>query len=343
MRASHLAEARAAADRMLGSQVGDQRVHEVLVERAVAITWEGYAAVTVAEDPPRRVLSFSTTGGAGFDPSTAPLQLSLESDDPQSHRIRRELRRIGVPSDQLVPITGFLVELVQCALTWCAYTLETNPVTFVDGRVVALDAKADLDDYSRALVPRPGLLDRADQDPRERAARDCQQSDHRGSLRYVQLVPDTAERVASDLPQVASHSVGGGESMVVLDALAAARLSATNYCDTSGSPSQAKVATGARLVAGQPHIDGLLFSTCIANQPLSVTARGLVEGWEDVRWRGPTVVRFAGNQSEEARQVVRSWAEERGVPIVVVGEETDEWESADALSQLLATPTPVRS
>lgn len=333
VRVDDLSSAREAGNRMLGTEIRSSVVESVLIEQGVTGAWEGYAAVTVAENPPRRVLVFCTEGGAGFDPSTAPFQLTL-TEGPQAYRIRRELRRIGVTSEQLPAVTRFLERLAECAVLWCAYTLETNPVTFADGAVVALDAKADLDDYSKALIPRPELLDRPEQDPRERAARDCQQGDHRGSLRYVQLIAESHGRVGSTA-QVASHSVGGGESMVVLDALAAAGLTATNYCDTSGSPSAQKVATGAALVAGQPHIDGLLFSTCIANQALSVTAAGLVAGWEQVGWRGPTVVRFAGNQAAQAREIVRVWAEERGVPIVIVGEETDEWQSASALSELL--------
>jgi succinyl-CoA synthetase beta subunit len=334
LRAATLGEARAAARAMLGLTVAGVVVDQVLVERAVAVSGEGYAAVTVAEDPPRRVVTYAPSGGAGFDPDTAPVRLDV-TDGPQGYRIRRALQRAGVASADLLPLTAYLETLVACARTWCAYTLETNPITLVDGKVVALDAKADLDDYSRDLLPRPELLDRPDQDERERAARERQRTDHRGSLRYVQLVPEQTGR--GEGPQVASHSVGGGESMVVLDALAAAGLTATNYCDTSGSPSEDKVALGAALVAGQKHVDGLFFSTCIANQPLSVTARGLVRGWNDVAWRGPTVARFAGNQSAEARDILAAWAAEHDVPIVLLSETEDEWQAADALADLLAT------
>lgn len=334
LRVEGLAEARAAARAMLGATIAGAVVDQVLVERAVAVTTEGYAAVTVVEDPPRRIVTYAPTGGAGFDPDTAPVRLDV-TDGPQGYRIRRALRRAGVASGDLPPLTAYLEKLVACAVTWCAYTFETNPITLVNGRVVALDAKADLDDYSRDLLPRPELLDRPDQDERERAAREKQRTDHRGSLRYVQLVPEQSGR--GDVPQVASHSVGGGESMVVLDALAAAGLVATNYCDTSGSPSEDKVARGAALVAGQKHVDGLFFSTCIANQPLSVTARGLVRGWDDVAWRGPTVARFAGNESARARDILAAWAAEHDVPMVLLSETEDEWQAADALARLLAT------
>lgn len=325
-------EATRAAEDMLGSTVQGLPVDSVLVEAATSGSWEGYASVALEENPPRRVLRFSRTGGTGFDPTQAEISMDL-IDAREPHRVRRALVRAGTPSDEVNPLTDALVRLAGTAERWCAYTLELNPIIMTASGVVPLDAKADLDDYSKALVPDPRYLEHEEKDPRERAARDYQSTDHRGSLRYVQLIPES-EGYADN--RVASHSVGGGESMVVLDALDSAELQPTNYCDTSGSPSSDKVATAAALVAGQRHISGLLFSTCIANQPLSVTAEGLLEGWRRVGWNGPTVVRFAGNQAEQAREMVKAWAAEVGAPARVVGEETDEWMAARLLAELLA-------
>jgi len=324
-------DAAATAQALLGSQVQGLTVDSLLVESATVGQWEGYASVALEENPPRRVLRFSRTGGAGFDPSQATVQLDLV-DAVEAHRVRRALVAAGTPSEELVRLTDALVRLAQAAERWCAYTLELNPIVLTDDGVVPLDAKADLDDYSKALIPDPSYMDHEEKDPRELAARVYQAGDHRGSLRYVQLIPESEGFGAS---RVASHSVGGGESMVVLDALDSVGLHPTNYCDTSGSPSAAKVATAATLVAGQSHISGLLFSTCIANQPLSVTAEGLLEGWRTVGWTGPTVVRFAGNQADQARDMVRQWAAEVGAPVRVVGEETDEWAAAQLLADLL--------
>lgn len=334
-RVEDAAAAHEAAVQMLGIAIQGIAVTSILAEEGVTGAWEGYAAVSVEEGPARRVLRFSREGGTGFDPSQAPLQLDLV-DALVPHRLRSELMRIGTASAELVATAAFLQRLAFVAHRWAAYTLELNPVTLTADGVVALDAKADLDDYSKALIPDPSYLDEEDRDIRERTAREYQATDHRGSLRYVQLIPDT---VTPEPTMVASHSVGGGESMVVLDALASAGLRPTNYCDTSGSPSAAKVSTAAQLVAGQPHAAGLLFSTCIANQPLSVTAEGLLDGWRKVGWAGPTVVRFAGNQAEQARQMVRDWAEETGSLVVVVGEETNEWEAAAHLARLLTEGT----
>ena len=70
-------DAAAAAQALLGSQVQGLTVDSLLVESATVGQWEGYASVALEENPPRRVLRFSRTGGAGFDPSQATVQLDL--------------------------------------------------------------------------------------------------------------------------------------------------------------------------------------------------------------------------------------------------------------------------
>jgi succinyl-CoA synthetase beta subunit len=113
-------------------------------------------------------------------------------------------------------------------------------------------------------------------------------------------------------------------------------LTPANYCDTSRAPSREKVAFAAQTIASQPHLAGFFFSSCIANQPLSVTARGLVDGFIAAGWHGPTVVRIAGNQEADARAIVETWAAENAVPATVLGREADEWQAARALATALA-------
>ncbi|GAA1023785.1 succinate--CoA ligase [ADP-forming] subunit beta 2 [Acrocarpospora pleiomorpha] len=326
------AEAEAIAAELLAATIQGMPVEAVLVEAGIQAEWEGYASVSIVEGPPRRVLRFSSSGGTGFDPARAAFQLEFDSHI-EPHVIRRELRRTGLASHELLEVTRTLSAMIRCVSRWSAYLLELNPIALTPHGLVALDGKADIDDYSKALIPDAAYLEAVETDPRERLAREYQSRDHRGSFRYVQLLPEGA--APAEQPRVASHSVGGGESMVVLDALAAADLAPTNYCDTSGAPSAEKVAVAAELVAGQPHIEGVLFSTCIANQPLTTTAHGLVDGWERAGWRGPSVVRFAGNESPQARDIVARWGTGRMDRLRVVGEETDEWTAARMLRDLI--------
>jgi succinyl-CoA synthetase beta subunit len=327
-------EALQAAAAMIGADFRGTVARRVLVESATDGTWSGYAAVRVDDERGARVVVFERGGGSGFDPSQAEPLLELGAV-AEPHEIRTALARRGHVGGELSALTDFLSRLCTAAREWSTYVLEVNPfIVTEDGAVVVLDAKAEVDDYSMGLLPAPIGGDGDDLPAREQRALDAQLGDHQGTLRYVQLIDEDDEAAAAT--HVGSHAVGGGESMIIMDALADCGLSPTNYCDTSGSPSREKVATAAELIAGQPHIRGYFFSSCIANQPLSVTANGIVDGFRSASWTGPTVLRIAGNQEDEAVEILRAWGDTVAGPVRVFGRETDEWTAARLLAEMLA-------
>jgi succinyl-CoA synthetase beta subunit len=322
-------------EELLGRAVDGMTVASVLVEGAVEPDLTVYLSAHVDDASAARVLRVGVGGGAGYRPADAPIQVPLPQAGLETFEVRNLLAEAGLTGAQREAVTRATMAVIRAAREWHAYTIEVNPLFVTEAGAVAIDAKAELDDYSLKTVPERSLLPEQAESPRERDARRLQEQDHRGSFRFVQLVDDH-ETGGRDGALVGSHSVGGGESLVVFDALDAVGLRPANYCDTSGAPSREKVAFAAELIASQPHIEGFFFSSCIANQPLSVTANGLVDGFEAASWRGPTVVRIAGNEEDEAREIVSAWAERNGVPATVVGREIDEWDAAAMLADTLS-------
>jgi succinyl-CoA synthetase beta subunit len=325
-------EAVAIGGAYLGRAVDGMSIESTLVEAAIPPDESLYVSIHVEDAERARVLYLGWGGGQGYQRDAAEVQAALPVDAIDLDAARILVDGLGVDGARREALAHVVLGLSSAAREWHAYTVEINPLFLVGDAAVAIDAKMELDDYSLATVPEPGLLPPQVESPREVEARTYQQSDHRGSFRYVQLIePDgvTGPTV------VGSHSVGGGESLVVFDALESVGLQPANYCDTSGAPPKEKMAFAARLIASQPHIAGYFFSTCIANQPLSITANGLVEGFEASGWRGPTVCRIAGNQEAEAREIVQAWATANDVPSLIVGREYDEWQAAAALADLL--------
>lgn len=320
----------------LGRAVEGMAVASVLVEAAVEPELSVYLSAHVDDEARARVLRIGIGGGAGYRPQDAQVQVRIPVGGLETFEVRTLVGDAGLIGPQREAVTRAAMAVIRAAREWHAYTIEVNPL-FVTGKsAVAIDAKAELDDYSLKSVPDPTLLPEDTDAPREQQARLFQQQDHRGSFRFVQLVDEAESDANGGGPLVGSHSVGGGESLVVFDALDAVGLRPANYCDTSGAPSQEKVAFAAKLIASQPHIAGFFFSSCIANQPLSVTAAGLVEGFEAAGWLGPTVVRIAGNQEQQARAMVEEWAARTGAKATVVGREIDEWDAAGLLADALA-------
>lgn len=324
---------------LLGRSVEGMTVSSVLVEAAVAPEQSIYISAHVDGEAGARILRIGLGGGGGYDPAQAEIQATIPPAGLEVFQIRTLISQAGLAGPALEAVTRAAAAVVRAAREWHAYTIEVNPLFLTADGAVAIDAKAELDDYSLQNVPDRSLLPEQTDSPRERDARQFQEQDHRGSFRFVQLVDAGDED--DPRPLVGSHSVGGGESMVVFDALDSVGLRPANYCDTSGAPSREKVAFAANLIASQPHIAGFFFSSCIANQPLSVTAGGLVDGFEAAGWRGPTVVRIAGNEEAQAREMVQEWADRTGVPAVVIGREVDEWDAARMLADVLATDAAV--
>ena len=325
-----------AAGAMLGRQVDETVIEAVLVEGLVDPAQAVYIGVHVDDKSARRVLCVGLNAGTGYDPSTAEIELPLEARAPELFELRGALLPLVLPSARREAVTLAAHAVVRAAIAWHAYTVEINPLFITgEGKAVAIDAKIDLDDYSLSLAPDASLLPARPESRREGEARVYQEADHRGTLRYLQLIEDGVAADPEGRPLVASHAIGGGESLVVFDALASAQLVPTNYCDTSGAPSHEKMAFAAKLIASQPRLRGYFFSSCIANQPLSVTAAGLTDGLDQAGWRGPTVVRIAGNQEQQAREWISAWAERERVPAVVVGREVDEWGAAALLAELI--------
>jgi succinyl-CoA synthetase beta subunit len=320
---------------MLGRRVEGTPIAAVLVEGAVEPEASMYCSVHVDDASRARVLRLGTGGGGGYRPDDAQVRLAVPSRGLEVFEIRNAVSGLGLHGATGEAATAATSAVIEAALRWHAYTVEVNPLFLTAAGARAIDAKVELDDYSLRNVPDRDLLPERAEAPREREARAFQERDHRGSFRYVQLVPED-EPPRPGVTVVGSHSVGGGESLVVFDALQAVNLTPANYCDTSGAPSREKVAFAAQTIASQPHIAGFFFSSCIANQPLSVTARGLVDGFIAAGWHGPTVVRIAGNQEADARAIVETWAAENAVPATVLGREADEWQAARALATALA-------
>lgn len=333
-RAASADEALVAARELLSGTFGGHRPDGVLCEEEVVASRELYLSVAISERHRARRLSVGLAGGRGFDAATADGELVIDPlvGDAPPYAIRRMLAGLGFAGAPLMKLAAIAHGAVRCAEEAQAYTVEINPLLETESGFVAVDAKVELDDYAARLRPAELTSLAVTGSAREQEAAEVQRDDHRGSFRYVQMV-DEGE---IEPTMIGTHSVGGGESLVVLDALGSVDLVATNYCDTSGSPSAEKVAAAARLIATQPGIAGYFFSSCIANQPLSITANGLVAGFDEAGWTGPTVVRIAGNQEDEAQEIVAAWARRTGAPTRVYGREIDEWQAAAAMASLLA-------
>ncbi len=307
---------------ILGSSAAGEPVGAVLVERWHDLDEELYLAV--ASDLDRRVPTLLTmaSGGTGVEHRTGELRrIDLPADAVVSEHELWELLRLalGRSGQDLAGAVRTVRAMLDLYRSHDCWLVEVNPLARTADGWLAVDVKVRVDADAVLLAGRDtteGLPDvlyaEREATSRELAAIDIDRRDHRGSVHYVELDPGgEASRARGQLP-VAMHCVGTGASLTLMDELEPRGLTPVNFCDTSGSPSEAKVHEITRIVLEQPGIVGYLFVSSLATQELRTTAAGIISALRDVRAVNgdrlpfPVLIVLRGNQDEEALEDLRT-------------------------------------
>lgn len=289
------AEAERAARELLGSKLLGHRVGSVLVEERVAFESEAYLAATIDYACGTPVLLFAREGGvevenilvadaAGLHRMELPAARDLEE-----YEGRWFLARAGLSGKALVRLADVLGRLcrgfARTDLTLC----EVNPLGFlVDGNLVAVDAKVEVDDNALFRQERFGTPDDRVIDELERKAR---------------LIGVTYVRLEGDIGVVAS---GAGLGMNTMDLIRAAGHSPANFLETGGGITLELMRDAIALVAADARVEGVVVNLYGGINPLVEAAKGVVEGMKLLDKPKPIVVKALGNRQEEAWRVLES-------------------------------------
>lgn len=287
-------QAKAAAEQILGMEIGGHRVERVLVEERTVITREFYAAVL--NDPAAKspLVLFSSLGGIDIEEAAAT----------QPEAVRRTLVDIRVGFDeraalaliQTLKLEGIeqqaaelLVKLYQVYRDRDAELLEINPLALTDGgELVALDCKFVLDDSGaqrqRDLATR-GASDAMTQ--LERRSREL-------GLRYIELDGD-----------VGILANGAGLTMATLDVVRYHGGRPANFIEIGGD-AYVKGKPALELVLANPRVRSVLINFCGAVARTDVMMEGVVAAWQELRPKVPVFFTVHGTGEDEAVQMLRA-------------------------------------
>jgi succinyl-CoA synthetase beta subunit len=278
-----------------------QTVRKVLVTAAEDIAHEYYLGVLLDRSTGQNLLMASAEGGMDIETvaEEAPEKLvKLHVDSAvglRPYQAREVAFRLGFEGDALKQATK-LVEAVYRAYEGAdASLVEINPLALTDdGRVVALDAKVDLDD--NALFRHPDLAplrDVHEEDPLEVEA-----SEH--NLNYVKLDGNVGCMVN-----------GAGLAMATMDIIKLAGGEPANFLDVGGGANPQTVEAGFRIILKDPNVKAILVNIFGGIVRCDRVARGIVEAAKQVDITVPLIVRLQGTNAEEGMAILR----ESGLPI----------------------------
>ncbi len=317
-------EASEAAERMLGSrlvtpQTGPQGapVQKLLIEELADIKKELYVALTIDRGHRGPALLVSTHGGMDIEEVAAnnPQDIHTEPVDPllglMPFQTRRLVRRLGLDQAVAGNAAKVLTALYRVFVENDCSLVEINPLIITgDGRVVALDAKINLDDDS--MFRHADLMEYRDvsqEDELEAQAADL-------DIAYVNLDGDVGCLVN-----------GAGLAMATLDVATAAGAAPANFLDVGGGATPEKVASAVKIILSDSKVRRVLVNIFGGILRCDIAGEGIVLAYKETGSTVPLVVRVLGTNVVEGKEILSA----SGLPVVFTDTLT---EAADAIKQL---------
>ncbi|MBS4023920.1 MAG: acetate--CoA ligase family protein [Dethiobacter sp.] len=292
------AEAGTVAGSLLGAHHEGFTVMKLLVEEKMEIDMELFLSLVV-DGRGKIVMLFSPSGGMEIE-TVAELEpekmFSLEIDPcalPPLYRLRPFLRQGGLRGKILNELANVAFKLLKMFFDKDLLVAEINPLAVLsDGRVVAGDAKVEMDD--NALYRQQWQETQEFDNPLEMEARN---------------IGVTYYRLEGDIGIIAS---GAGLAMCTMDLLAEAGHNPANFLETGGGITEELMYRAVKLVCSHEKVRGLLVNLYGGVNPIEKGAAGIVRAINEMSPRPPLVVKALGNKQEECWRVL----EEGGIPVV---------------------------
>ncbi len=294
----NLDEARAFAERLLDSDVSGYRVHELIVEQAISIDREFYAAVLDDPDSKGPLVLFSSAGGVDIEEINAtqpelvhrlPVDIRGALSEPSAQRL---VAAAGVDNQTVRAVAAALVKLHQVYLAADASLVEINPLVLTsDGTVTALDAKITIDPSSvgrqaERLAGLPGGAPPVSGSELERRGQAL-------DLLFIELDGD-----------VGVLANGAGLTMTTLDVITHFGGRPANFLEIGGD-AYTKATPALELVLSNPRVKSVLVNFCGAFARTDVMTEGVVKAIESLRPEVPIVFTIHGTGEDEAITLVR--------------------------------------
>lgn len=336
-------EAEDKARELLGMQVKNFVVENVLVEEKLAIESEYFAGLVIDDAEKCPLIIFSAVGGTGIEEiakkypeKIAKIRIDV-TKGLRDYEARNCVRHTGISGKSLLRISDVLTKLYKVARKYDARSAEINPLVLTKtGDVYAADCHMALDDYAVFRHPELGIEIAREFDrpptPLEKIAYRVEEKDYRGTFYFLQM----AECVPDDEQHIGFNGAGGGGSMMSMDAVLNRGFKLANYCDTSGNPAASKVYRAARIILSQPNIKGYFASgSGVASQEQYHSARGLVKAFQEENLKIPAVIRLGGNFEEKAIDILSTYLKDLPAKVEGYGRDDSPEHCAARMAELI--------
>ena len=269
-------------------------VDKVLVEEAMDIARELYLSIVIDSSRRMPVIMASEAGGVDIEEvaSKTPDKILKVHVDPmtgfQPFIGRRLAFGLNLEAEQVRPAGQLIGNLYQVFKEQDASLAEINPLVVTkDGRLLALDAKLNLDD--NAVFRHKDYPDL--RDPAQEDKLDLEAAKH--NLSYIRLDGDVGCMVN-----------GAGLAMATMDIIKLHGQMPANFLDVGGAASPERVANAFRILTSDENVRAVLINIFGGIVRCDRVANGIVTALKEVEVTVPIVVRLEGTNSQEAGEIL---------------------------------------
>jgi succinyl-CoA synthetase beta subunit len=278
-------------------------VDKILVEEAVSIARELYLGIVIDSAKGLPVIMASEAGGMDIEEVAArtPEKILKAYIDPmigfEPFLGRRLAFGVNLEGEQIRPATQLIGNLYRVFQEKDCSLVEINPlVVSSDGRLLALDAKLNLDDNALfrhrdyAELRDPGQEDKLELE----ASKD--------NISYIKLDGDVGCMVN-----------GAGLAMATMDIIKLMGAEPANFLDVGGGASEEMVTKAFTILLSDPKVKAALVNIFGGILRCDIVARGMIEASKQMEIKVPIVVRMRGTNVEEGMNLLT----ESGLPIIL--------------------------
>ena len=295
-------ELKMAAKEMMGKilvthQTGPQgkEVKRLYIEEASEIEKEFYLSCIIDRESSKIAFISSTQGGMDIEKvafetpdKIKTIKIDLKNEGPNDDEIEKIISSFNLNSNQKKDAEGLIKSLYKIIVEKDATLIEINPLIITKtGKIICLDAKMNFDDNS--IFRRPeisALRDLNEEDPAE-----IQASKH--DLAYIKLNGSIGCMVN-----------GAGLAMATMDIIKLYGKEPANFLDVGGGASKEKVTAAFKLILADKNVKGILINIFGGIMRCDVLAKGVVEAAKQVNLSVPLVVRLAGTNFKEGKEIL---------------------------------------
>ena len=298
----NISELESEAKKMMGKvlvthQTGPEgkEVKRLYIEEASDILKEFYFSCLVDRETSKIAFISSTEGGMDIEKVAAEsptkiitTKIDLKDEGPSDEELEEIIKVFKFNQKQKIIAKELTKSLYKIILERDASLIEINPLILTkENNIICLDAKMNFDD--NAIYRQPEILKLRDLNEENSAEIEASKYD----LAYIKLNGSIGCMVN-----------GAGLAMATMDIIKIYGKEPANFLDVGGGASKEKVTAAFKLILADKNVKGILINIFGGIMRCDVLAQGVVEAAKQVNLSIPIVVRLAGTNFKEGKEIL---------------------------------------